>query len=192
MDEERLPSIIFNPRREDYSPNQGGGDTKFYNDEWKESYRDDIVGHFPSIMQKISKNEAKFPNIPNIIKVTMKEKAIAKSHKPVDLFNSDLPIIGSGHLDELYVKTTSSGINKLEDEIKTTQTKSKKVNISKIKNIENYNIDEKINQSNVTNALKNKEKIKLKFFDLQSDEENQKSINTFISSYVTDKSDFKK
>lgn len=192
MNEERLPSIIFNPRREDYSPNQGGGDAKFYDNEWKESYRDDIVESFPSIIQKISKNEVKFPDIPNIIKVTMKEKAIAKSHKPLDLFNSNIPIIGSGHLDELYVKTTSNGINKLEAEIKTTQTKSKKVNISKIKNIENYNIDEKINQPNVTKALKNKEKIKLKFFDLQSDEENQKSINAFINNYVTNKNDFKK
>lgn len=133
MNEERLPSIIFNPRREDYSKNQGGGDTKFYNDEWKESYRDDIVEHFPSIIQKVSTNETKFPSIPSIIKVTMKEKAIAKSHKPIDLFNADYPIIGSGHLDELYVKMTSNGINKLEEEIKTTQTKTKKVNISKIK-----------------------------------------------------------
>lgn len=192
MNEERLPSIIFNPRREDYSKNQGGGDTKFYNDEWKESYRDDIVEHFPSIIQKVATNATKFPSIPSIIKVTMKEKAIAKSHKPIDLFNADYPIIGSGHLDELYVKMTFNGINKLEEEIKTTQTKTKKVNISKIKNIESYNIDEKISQSNIKEALKNNEKIKLKFFDLQSDEENQKSLSTFISNYVTNSSNFRK
>ena len=192
MDEEKLPSIIFNPRREDYSKNQGGGDTKYYEDEWKESYRDDIVEHFSSIMQKISKNEAKFPNIPNIIKVTMKEKAIAKSHKPVDLFNSDIPIIGSGHLDELYVKVNSNDISKLEEEIKNTQTIAKKVNISKIKEIVNYDINERINQETITDAIKNNQKIKLKFFDLQSDEENQKSIATFKDSYVSKNSEFRR
>ena len=192
MNEEKLPSIIFKPRREDYSRNRGGGDTSYYENEWQESYRNDIIQHFPTIKQKLLRNELKFPNIPNIIKITMKEKAIAKSHKPIDLFNSSFPIIGSGHLDELYVKTTSIGIDKLEDEIKHTQTKAKKVNISKIKNIENYNVDDKINQINLLKAIKNKEKIKIKFFDLQSDEENQKNISTFINKYVRDNDDFKK
>lgn len=191
MEEEKLPSIIFNPRREDYSKNLGGGDVKFYDNEWKESYRTEIIGHFPNIIQKVSNNESKFPDIPNIIKVTMKEKAVAKSHKPIDLFNSDYPIIGSGRLDELYVKMTSNNIEKLEQEIKTTQTKSKKVNISKIKDIENYDIEEKINQEKLKNAIKNKQKLKLKFFDLQSDEENQRSITTFIKKYVDNYDDIK-
>lgn len=183
MNEEKLPSIIFNPRREDFSKNQAGGDLKFYDDEWKEEYRTEITNNFSVISNKVQTNEQKYPNIPNVIKVTMKEKAIAKSHKPVDLFNSSNPIIGSGRLDELYIKVSSQSLNELEETIKNTQTKNKMINISKIKEIDDYDVTDKINMEEIKKAIFNSEKIKLKFFDMQNDRENQESMNTFISTF---------
>lgn len=57
------------------------------------------------------------------VRVKLLTKATAKSHRPDHLFSSETcPIVGAGHLGELFVKATPQGLAKLKDIIEINQS----------------------------------------------------------------------
>ncbi|AOR63765.1 hypothetical protein [Pectobacterium wasabiae] len=56
-----------------------------------------------------------WPGLAGIVKVTLKEEALAKSHRPLNLFSPQTcPIVGSLDFGELLVSATATGLNKLK------------------------------------------------------------------------------
>ena len=107
----------------------------------------------------------------------MKEKAIAKTHKPNNLFNTTTcPMVGTGKLNEIYVKITPKGIDNLEKEIKNTKAQTKTSEMTKIERIEMYTSEDvlKVNLNNIKGPLK------IKLFDYKDDEQNKKNREIFL------------
>lgn len=171
---EKLPIIMVAQRPEDSKPNISGGKVVFL-EPFTEKLRNNIYTQCEKIKNDIANVEVK--DIPCIGKVIMKEKAIAKSHKPNNLFNDKTcPIIGGGKLNEIYVKITETGINELEREIKVTKALLKTSEMTKIEKIEMYDYTDvvKINLKEIAGPLK------IKLFDYKNDEQNKKNEEIFL------------
>jgi serine protease AprX len=72
-------------------------------------------------------SEALLPQMKQVsaapIRVKLLSKAVAKSHRPENLFSAQTcPIVGTGQLGELFLKATPRGLAKLKDVIETNQS----------------------------------------------------------------------
>ncbi len=171
---EKLPILMVAQRKEDIKPNIGGGRI-VYMENFTPELRSKFVLQCNNIKKEIENVEEK--EIPFIGKVIMKDKAIAKSHKPNSLFsNETCPMIGTGKLNEIYIKMTPEGISKLENEINTTSVQIKQSELTKIEKIERYNSDDVLK----VDAKEISEPLKIKLFDFKNDEQNLKNEQKFI------------
>lgn len=101
----------------------GGGLNKdFYagSDEAFIQHIEDISLQLSNIKQKQKENE--FSEI-SYVKVTLKQSALAKSHRPTKaLFRQDLaPIVGGGDLGELFVELSPGSIDKISSKINSAE-----------------------------------------------------------------------
>lgn len=173
---EKLPILMVAPRKEDFKNNTSGGKTVFF-ETFTDKLRDDISNQCNILKNEFNIKSSKYKEVPVIGKVIMKDKAIAKSHKPNELFsNNTCPMVGMGKLNEIYIKVTESGLQKLQEEIKITKAKKKMAEMTKIEKIELYSSKDsiKINLSNI------QEPLKIKLFDYRNEEENQKNVKSFL------------
>lgn len=171
---EKLPIIMVAQRPEDSKTNISSGRVVFL-EPFTEKLRNNIFSQCEEIKKNIGKIEEK--EIPCIGKVVMKEKAIAKTHKPNNLFNDNTcPMVGGGKLNEIYVKITPEGINNLEKEIKNTRAQNKQAEMTKIEKIEMYTSEDvlKINLRKIEGPLK------IKLFDYKDDKQNEKNKEIFF------------
>lgn len=171
---EKLPIIMVAQRPEDSKTNISSGRVVFL-EPFTEKLRNNIFSQCEEIKKNIGKIEEK--EIPCIGKVVMKEKAIAKTHKPNNLFNDNTcPMVGGGKLNEIYVKITPEGINNLEKEIKNTRAQNKQAEMTKIEKIEMYTSEDvlKINLKKIEGPLK------IKLFDYKDDKQNEKNKEIFF------------
>lgn len=171
---EKLPIIMVAQRTEDIKPNISSGRVVFL-----EPFTDKVRNNIFTQCEKIKSNIAKIEEqeVPCIGKVIMKEKAIAKTHKPNNLFNTTTcPMVGTGKLNEIYVKITPKGIDNLEKEIKNTKAQTKTSEMTKIERIEMYTSEDvlKVNLNNIKGPLK------IKLFDYKDDEQNKKNREIFL------------
>jgi hypothetical protein len=71
------------------------------------------------------------------IRVKLLTKAVAKSHRPEQLFSSQTcPIVGAGHLSELFLSATPRGLANLKNMIETNQSDQVKKELSCVETIE--------------------------------------------------------
>lgn len=71
------------------------------------------------------------------VRVKLLTKAVAKSHRPEQLFSAQTcPIVGAGQLGELFVKATPQGLTKLKQMIETNQSDRIMKELSCVKTIE--------------------------------------------------------
>ncbi|WP_454843219.1 S8 family peptidase [Rahnella aceris] len=81
-----------------------------------------------------------WPGVPAVAKVTLYEKALAKSHRPKSLLgDKTCPVIGSCNFGELLVSVTEKGLRNLNNKIQnSTKTKNGTIHVSVIEKIEPY------------------------------------------------------
>ncbi|EIV4547317.1 hypothetical protein L8149_003385, partial [Salmonella enterica] len=97
----------------------------------------------------------KWPGVPAVAKVTLHEKALAKSHRPTSLLgDKTCPVIGSCNFGELLVSVTEDGLSRLEKKIQnSTKTKSGTLHIAVIDKIEPYICDKIIDNKTTAYIL---------------------------------------
>lgn len=79
------------------------------------------------------------PGVPVVGKVTLKPKAIAKSHRPTRIFSQKTcPIIGVRASGELLIEVTPDGLDRLEAEVGRGRTNAHEHNLSTIGAIAAY------------------------------------------------------
>ncbi|MBU5415427.1 S8 family peptidase [Serratia ureilytica] len=98
----------------------------------------------------------RWPGVPAVAKVTLHEKALAKSHRPKSLLgDKTCPVIGSCNFGELLVSVTEEGLSKLESKIQnSTKTKNGTIHIAVIEKIEPYVCDNIIDEKSETYILR--------------------------------------
>ncbi|MCA9630732.1 MAG: S8 family peptidase, partial [Myxococcales bacterium] len=135
----RLPIKIVVPREEDLRrPDHGGGGSKVFGDVTPE-IRDALDYQVGEVIRYFEPLFTQAPSVPAVARVVLKPKALAKSHRPTDLFNeATCPVIGGGNLGVLHIRAQAQGLRSLSQRIQRLSTKAGTANISTIHEIEPY------------------------------------------------------
>lgn len=163
----------------------GGGLKWFISEEEYEPHKAFLVSALEQMHRKFSQKYEEYPQTPIVMKALLREVAIAKSYRPIDLFNSDTcPIVGVENFGELLISTTKKGMEKLENRMKQPTSKKQRANITAIQEIKEYDENDKLLGLNTAElkerALKAEEIcLKVTFFDYQDPEINKRNKNEF-------------
>lgn len=180
-----LPIQVVLPRKEDVQKVDPGGSKK-YMGECTPELRQQLASQFQNLLDYYQQNMAEYPSVPCVGKVTMKDKAIAKTHKPTRLLSPDnCPIIGSGNLNEIYIKVTRPGVEHSINEILRSQTEDLMINLTKIERVEPYKPEDIVENLEIRTIHHTKdgkiEPLKIKLFDYRDETDNQSNLQEFIS-----------
>ncbi len=125
----------------------------------------------------------RWPAMPAVAKVVLREEALAKSHRPDALFSpTSCPIIGTLGYGELLISVTRGGIYELINRFRNNKTKVQTANISTIKKIVPYTASERL-LCYQQNTDKPPRPIKIRLFDHKHNSKNnaiQEALNEFL------------
>lgn len=159
------PIKLVKIRDSDVKPNQGnGGDAKVFGKVTPE-LRKNLATQVNNINELFKDRFKNNTVVPAVAKVKMKNEAIAKSHRPTNLFSKKTcPIIGVGNSNELYLEVTPTGLRNLEERIVNSNAKTVKANISTLSKIEPFLPEDAIKNTNLSNYGDNNKYVKVKLF----------------------------
>lgn len=182
MSEKNLPIKVVLQKSTDTHKNQGGGSTKFFGDITPD-LQTEIIDKFEQVLSFYQDVFKENELVPAVGKITVKQEAIAKSHKPNDLCRN-CPIIGSEDLDEIYIKVTKKSIEETVSLLQNPPSEKFRANMTAISDIQPVMADEKISEELTEISAQGKfdtikSKIKIKFFDFNDDFDNSQ-----IFSYI--------
>jgi hypothetical protein len=142
-DESLLPIKVVFQRDEDYElPHSGGGPDHFFG-EVTYDVRQHLADEIDAVKAYFAESFRAMRNVPAVAKLTLKQDAAAKSHRPIALFNENTcPIIGGNRLGELYVAVRPIGLDDLSHRVLTTNTQKVMANISALSGIKPYTRDD--------------------------------------------------
>ena len=175
MNEKNLPIKLVLQRTSDIKKNQPGGGSKFFG-EVTEDLKNDISEQFEKLLDFYQDLFQENELIPAVGKITVKDEAIAKSHKPNELCRY-CTIIGGADLNQIYIKVTKKDVEKTISLVKQSQSKKILANLSAIKDIQPIRPSDKISdditvifQKEIFNVIS--KRVKIKLFDFEDDFDN--------------------
>jgi serine protease AprX len=130
-DIKKLPlKVVPTLDRDFYHPDAGGGPKKVFTKVTRE-FRQNLSSQVIGIRDHFSEAFKEFPKVPAVARVRVREDAIAKSHRPTDVFSAaTCPIIGAEGLGDLLLSVTQSGLEQLAKKIELNTTKLAIANLS--------------------------------------------------------------
>ena len=176
---ERLPIQVVVPRENDYTANTAGGSQTplcLYTDEIRVNIENQCI----NLNQDLETYFKTYPTTPCIAKVIMKDKAIAKSHKPTAIFKAETcPIVGTEKLNEVLIKVTPKGLQHLINTVKAASTQAVRNSLTKIESIESYREEDKIEIYEFKEYEQLNQPIKIKLFSFDDSADNEYYIHGF-------------
>lgn len=164
-------------RNGDIKQNPGGGDGPKVFGEVTNELRHTFSDKVEHIKSELHEHFDKFKDVPAVAKVNLKGDALAKSHRPNNLFStSTCPIIGGGKSKELFIEVTGNGLDSLQDKILNGSSKQIVANISTLDDISPYEIQENVTEEG---NIKDSTYLKVKLFRFQNEETNIKVHRQF-------------
>lgn len=186
--EKYLPVRRVQPSKDFLHKDEGGGGGEpkwFISEEEYEPHKAFLVSTLEQLHIKFDQKYEEYPQTPVVMKALLRKDAIAKSHRPIALFNSDTcPIVGVENLGELLISTTKNGLEKLENRMRQPTSEKQKANITAIQEIKEYDRQDKLLGLS-TEELKekslrdNKICLKVILFDYQDSETNEQNKRAF-------------
>lgn len=132
---ERLPIKIILPKQGSEKKVLGGGSEVKPFRKVNSAYRSRLKREVTAIKEAVSPTLKGVDTAP--IRVQLLTKAIAKSHRPEDLFSmKTCPIIGVGKLGEIYIKASRNGLEQLSTMIESGGSKQIVKQLSEVDAIE--------------------------------------------------------
>jgi hypothetical protein len=118
-----------------YQPEVNGGGSNAPLKKVSDDFREELISSFTSIKKSLSSSRL---DVCTAV-VELEDNAIAKSHRPTDIFNErTCPFFGDAGYGNMLIEVHSSGLNKLEQEIFSINTKKGIKSLSAIKAIKAY------------------------------------------------------
>ncbi|MBI2105889.1 S8 family peptidase [Candidatus Woesearchaeota archaeon] len=179
-----LPIRIVQPSNDYFHQKEGGGGpVKYFIDEAHfNEHTNRLANEIKNIQKELQDNFNEFPDLPNVIKIKLNDKALAKSNRPKKLLDKDTcPIIGHGQIGEILLSATNEGLKKLENKIETTKNKVEKANLTAIQDFSSIELNEKTQGLDVKEIYsrslrEGKSYLKVILFDHQDDGLNKKCV----------------
>jgi serine protease AprX len=181
----KFPIKLVQLRKEDIKRNTANrGEPKFFCEVTPE-LRKNFSKQVDSIGKIFEQRFKNYPNTPAVAKVYLREEAIAKSHRPTNLFHrSTCPIIGVGNSNELFIEVTPERLESLKEKILNSNSKTVMANISTIKCITPYKPEDALDKKAKQYILEEDEhyvKIKLfKFFNEKTNIDAEKEFELHL------------
>ena len=148
-EEHMLPIKVVLPRDIDYrkpSPS-GGGPTVF--GEVTAEVRGALASNLQNVNSHFASTFRRFPEVPAVAKVILKPEAVAKSHRPTDLFNeTTCPIIGANSLGELYISVRPERVDLVTRRLEGLGKKTE-ANISTVAQIQPFTVDDVLRSQSI-------------------------------------------
>lgn len=173
---EHLPIKVVIPAEEDYRrPPQAKGSGKDFLS--KSNYEECRELALKGLLKVADAFEGVFANtnLPAVARVTLREEAMAKSHRPDRLLTSrTCPIIGGEDFGELLVSVRPRHLQLLLDSIKTTTDKKMQNDVVKILSIDPYTEEDALGQWTPRELVaflseRRKQAIKVRLFNHRSE-----------------------
>jgi serine protease AprX len=164
-EELRLPIKVVIPAAADFQvPRAGGGARKKFGDVTPE-IRSALAGEVNSIGEHFFGGVARGTILPVVAKVILKQKALAKSHRPSALFSqSTCPIIGGRDFGEILISVRQDGLNRLLQKLRQDDTATGIADMSTINRIVPFLPEDAMKMSAQGNdTLRRAGKVDLKF-----------------------------
>ncbi|PCJ51631.1 MAG: hypothetical protein COA70_13835 [Planctomycetota bacterium] len=132
----KLPIKVVSPSTGDYrGPRPAPQKSKIFVPVTDE-LRSELASQVDSVKSHFSAAFKANPDVPAVARVTLRENALAKSHRPNRLFREQsCPVIGVDDAGELLVSVTPKGISGIDSDIRKGTTKELVANISAIESI---------------------------------------------------------
>jgi len=135
----KLPLKRVVIRSVDYFNPGGGGGAPTVFGEVTPAVRSQLAGEVSAAVQRFATALRSTPSAAAVLRVELKDAALAKSHRPTALFESaDCPIVGIGGFGELLVSVKEASARQLRDEVMGATSARGVANISTIRKIEPY------------------------------------------------------
>jgi hypothetical protein len=136
---EHLSIKIVEPRPDDLKAPEGSSGPRKVFGEVTPELRNRLADQVRSVREHFAASFQQFPSLPAVARVRLKEKALAKSHRPTGLFTtSTTPIIGTRGFGELLVSVRGDGLDRLARRIGEESSKARTADISTIESISPY------------------------------------------------------
>ncbi len=192
-EKEYLPIKVVIPRKEDYEkPPPAHSSNKIFGDEVTPSTREELASQLFSVRDSFADSFYRFPDVPAVAKVAMKQSAEAKSYRPVTLFNErTCPVIGVGRLGELFVSVSPEGLESVAHKIIKSNAKTVIANISALSNIRAWGHAEVMGEKEageLAEACKRSKSkaLKIRLFNHNSEEKNSRVTRAFKGLFTED------
>lgn len=116
----------------------GGGGTLFTNVD--ANYRQSLVQSVEDALKSLEAEHTQYPYAPSVFSIKLREKAVAKSHRPLKLAD-EANLVSAGHagIDEMLVSVTQASVQDLKKVILNRKTKAIEANLSAIENVYAWN-----------------------------------------------------
>jgi len=140
-DTPRLPIKVVGTDKRDYrEPATTGGSTTILCDVTP-ALRRSLARSLDAVEKAFAHDFAHDPSVPAVARVTLRKKALAKSHRPVSLFSEQsCPIIGAEGLGELLISVHPRGLQALKKRIAQANSKKARAALSTVESIEPYKL----------------------------------------------------
>lgn len=187
MDDKRLPIKIIMPKqgKQVLGP-RGGGEAKPFR-LVDSAYRERLSNQIGIIRENLPERIEKTGGVP--ARVSLIPRAIAKTHRPERLFSKNTcPIIGAGSLGELFIKATPSGLDRLNEMVKTDEGRESKQlvkELSAVDSIEPVTPEFRLGNVSAKKLLEKSPKkgdgfaLRVKLFDFGPDSDRGKLVADF-------------
>ncbi|WP_421188805.1 S8 family anti-phage peptidase IteS [Aeromonas enteropelogenes] len=185
MEKQSNPIQVVQVRNTDHKKisYDGFGSPTVFGDGATEELRGLLAEQTAKSMDFFAKDFELWPRMAGIVKVTLREEALAKTHRPLNLFSSrTCPIIGTLGFGELLISASRSGLEKLHERLLTGSSQKVIANISAVEKIEPYSQEDRLqglSASYISTLIGRGETIKLKLFDHQNDQKNMMVTQAF-------------
>ncbi len=132
---ERLPIKLIMPKQGTEKKVLGGGSPQKPFRTVDGAYRKSLSNQVSAVREALVPEMRQIAAAP--VRVKLITKAAAKSHRPQQLFSDETcPIVGAGHLGELFLKATPQGLTKLKNLIEINKSDRVMKELSCIETIE--------------------------------------------------------
>ena len=117
--------------------------------------RESLVSEVELVNKHFQDAFKKYKGAPAVARVSLKKKALAKSHRPDAILNkSTCPIIGATSFGELLVSVQPHGLENLAGQLRTTRTKEGIAAVSTIQKIAPYTTSEALGFQSIQDLSK--------------------------------------
>ena len=185
-----LPIKVIVPKQTDHvRPRAGGSKRKVFGEDIYRA-RTNLLFRLNHVEEYFIESFQHWANVPGVAVASLKDDAIAKSHRPSALFNNHTcPIIGVRGFGELLISVTPDGIERLKHKIMSDDSHVNIANISTIESIKPFTRNDIISDRNREKiisfiSLQHRD-LKVKLFNHNNSEKNDLIRENFLQ-FVSD------